>query len=165
MVCDRPARPEGRVAASEASLSLQHGARRRPFVVRSGRILLAYGILAVLLLVYQQKSPRFTERQWQSLANQGMTLATASFGQTVVILTGIAPTIGVQSYSFREFGLEQALKQYQTLGLKYAEFFSKHIPLESTVRELGASRLALRHPRPARRRPVRRAFPGRQSDG
>jgi sugar phosphate isomerase/epimerase len=36
--------------------------------------------------------------------------------------------IGVQSYTFRNFDLEQALKRTQELGLKYAEFYSKHIP-------------------------------------
>ncbi len=39
---------------------------------------------------------------------------------------------GVQSYSFRNFDLEQALKRIQELGLKYAEFYSKHVPLESS---------------------------------
>jgi inosose dehydratase len=46
--------------------------------------------------------------------------------------------IGAQSYSFREFNLEQALKNYQTLGLKYAEFFNRHVPLESTPEQLRA---------------------------
>src|SRR5581483_3718224 len=46
--------------------------------------------------------------------------------------------IGAQSYSFRDFPLERALEQYQTLGLKYAEFFSKHVPLESTPAQLAA---------------------------
>lgn len=46
--------------------------------------------------------------------------------------------IGAQSYSFREFKLEQALKNYQTLGLKYAEFFNQHVPLESTPEQLRA---------------------------
>jgi sugar phosphate isomerase/epimerase len=46
--------------------------------------------------------------------------------------------VGAQSYSFRDFDLEPALKQYQTLGLKYAEFFNKHIPLNSTPEQLKA---------------------------
>jgi inosose dehydratase len=46
--------------------------------------------------------------------------------------------VGAQSYSFREFPLERALKQYQALGLKYGEFFKKHIPLESTPAQLAA---------------------------
>jgi sugar phosphate isomerase/epimerase len=40
--------------------------------------------------------------------------------------------VGAQSYSFRKFGFERALKQYQTLGLKYAEFTRDHVPLKST---------------------------------
>jgi sugar phosphate isomerase/epimerase len=46
--------------------------------------------------------------------------------------------VGAQSYSFREFPLERALKQYQALGLKYGEFFNKHIPLNSTRAQLAA---------------------------
>jgi sugar phosphate isomerase/epimerase len=46
--------------------------------------------------------------------------------------------IGAQSYSFRDFDLERALKRYQTLGLPYAEFYSKHIPLKSTPQQLDA---------------------------
>jgi sugar phosphate isomerase/epimerase len=38
-------------------------------------------------------------------------------------------TLGIQSYTFREFSLEQALKKTQALGLKYAEFYSGHIPI------------------------------------
>src|SRR5437868_14975466 len=38
-------------------------------------------------------------------------------------------TLGVQSYTFREFSLEQALKHTQDLGLKFAEFYSGHIPI------------------------------------
>jgi inosose dehydratase len=44
--------------------------------------------------------------------------------------------VGAQSYSFRDFNLERALKQYQTLGLKYAEFYSKHVPLNSNPSQL-----------------------------
>jgi ribose transport system permease protein len=117
--------PEVSVAVSELSLPIQHGARRRPFVVRSGRILLAYGILAVLLLVYQQKSPKFTERQWQSLANQGMTLATASFGQTVVILTGgvdlsVGPIVSLSNSIVATMGRKEHPDQRLALGIVVA---------------------------------------------
>lgn len=40
--------------------------------------------------------------------------------------------VGVQSYTFRNFKLEQALKRTQDLGLKYAEFYRGHIPTNST---------------------------------
>src|SRR6476620_9957263 len=46
--------------------------------------------------------------------------------------------VGAQSYSFRDFNLEQALKQYQSLGLQWAEFFKNHIPLESTPAQIQA---------------------------
>src|SRR4051794_351655 len=37
--------------------------------------------------------------------------------------------LGAQSYTFREFTLEQALQRMKRLGLKYGEFYSKHCPL------------------------------------
>jgi inosose dehydratase len=47
-----------------------------------------------------------------------------------------ALNVGAQSYSFRAFPFERALKNYQTLGLKYAEFTRDHIPLTSTPAQL-----------------------------
>lgn len=44
--------------------------------------------------------------------------------------------IGPQSYTFRNFDLEQALKRTKELGLKYAEFYSKHIPPDSSPEKL-----------------------------
>jgi len=41
-------------------------------------------------------------------------------------------TVGIQSYTFRNFNLEQALKRTQELGLKYAEFYRGHIPTDTT---------------------------------
>jgi sugar phosphate isomerase/epimerase len=46
--------------------------------------------------------------------------------------------LGVQSYTFRNFDLEPMLKRTQELGLKYAEFYSKHIPPNSTPEKLKA---------------------------
>lgn len=62
--------------------------RRAPWLKRNGRILLVYGVFLLLLLVYEQKAPRFTEREWRSISNSGMTLAIAGLGQNVVVLTG-----------------------------------------------------------------------------
>ncbi|MFO0809835.1 MAG: sugar phosphate isomerase/epimerase [Gemmataceae bacterium] len=47
-------------------------------------------------------------------------------------------TIGVQSYSFREFDLEGMLKRTKELGLKHAEFYSKHVPPTSTSGQVAA---------------------------
>ena len=47
-------------------------------------------------------------------------------------------TVGVQTYTFREFDLEPALKRTQDLGLKFAEFYNKHVPLNSTPEKLAA---------------------------
>jgi sugar phosphate isomerase/epimerase len=46
----------------------------------------------------------------------------APFGEFVV---------GVQSYTFRKFDLERALKAMQGLGLKYGEFYRGHIPTDT----------------------------------
>jgi sugar phosphate isomerase/epimerase len=37
--------------------------------------------------------------------------------------------MGLQSYSLREFSVEEALKHTQTLGLKYWEAYPRHVPL------------------------------------
>ncbi len=47
-------------------------------------------------------------------------------------------TLGVQSYSFRNFDREQALKRTQALGLHYVEFYSKHAPLDSSPEQIKA---------------------------
>lgn len=47
-------------------------------------------------------------------------------------------TVGVQSYTFRNFDLEPALKKIQELGLKHGEFYSKHIPMGTTGEKLKA---------------------------
>ncbi|MBL8793395.1 MAG: sugar phosphate isomerase/epimerase [Planctomycetia bacterium] len=46
--------------------------------------------------------------------------------------------LGVQSYTFREFDLEGALKRTKDLGLKHGEFYQKHCPLNSNPEQLKA---------------------------
>ncbi len=46
--------------------------------------------------------------------------------------------VGVQSYTFRNFDLEQMLKKTKELGLKSAEFYQKHIPTDSSADALKA---------------------------
>ena len=45
-------------------------------------------------------------------------------------------TVGIQSYTFRKFNLEQMLKKTQELGLKYAEFYNGHIALDSNPEKI-----------------------------
>lgn len=45
-------------------------------------------------------------------------------------------SLGVQSYTFRNFDLEPALKRMKELGIKNAEFYSKHIPPDSNPEKL-----------------------------
>jgi inosose dehydratase len=46
--------------------------------------------------------------------------------------------VGAQSYCFRNFDTEQALKRTQELGLRYIEFFQKHAPLNSSPEQVKA---------------------------
>jgi sugar phosphate isomerase/epimerase len=45
-------------------------------------------------------------------------------------------TIGAQSYCFREFNVEQAVKRTHDLGLAYIEFYRGHVPVTSTAEQL-----------------------------
>lgn len=47
-------------------------------------------------------------------------------------------TLGVQSYSFREFDTEGALKRIQELGLHFVEFYQKHAPPDSSAEQVKA---------------------------
>jgi inosose dehydratase len=47
-------------------------------------------------------------------------------------------TMGAQSYCFRNFDTEQALKRTQELGLHFIEFFDKHAPVKSTPEQIKA---------------------------
>lgn len=75
-----------------------------------------------------------TQRQPDRRAFLAMTAATATFAlnSRVCAAAELGFNIGVQSYTFREFDLEGALKRINELGLKHAEFYSKHIPPDST---------------------------------
>jgi inosose dehydratase len=47
-------------------------------------------------------------------------------------------TMGVQSYCFRNFNTEAALKRTQDLGLHFIEFYQKHAPLTSSPDQVKA---------------------------
>jgi len=47
-------------------------------------------------------------------------------------------TMGVQSYCFRNFDREQALKRTQELGLHFIEFYQKHAPPDSNPDQIKA---------------------------
>jgi sugar phosphate isomerase/epimerase len=47
-------------------------------------------------------------------------------------------TLGVQSYTFREFDLEQCLQRIKDLGLHGVEFYQKHAPLTSDPKQIAA---------------------------
>ncbi len=45
-------------------------------------------------------------------------------------------TVGIQSYTFRKFTLEQALKRTRDLGLKHVEFYNGHVPIDSSPEKI-----------------------------
>jgi sugar phosphate isomerase/epimerase len=47
-------------------------------------------------------------------------------------------TVGIQSYTFREFNREQALQRMQKLGVHYVEFYNGHVPVNSTEAQIKA---------------------------
>lgn len=83
--------------------------------------------------------------QPQLLSRRGF-LGTAAASAGALLAPSGAPAaddfagfaVGVQSYTFRNFDLEQMLKRTKELGLKSAEFYSKHIPPDSTPEKLKA---------------------------
>src|SRR5262245_25569161 len=70
--------------------------------------------------------------------------ATAATAATAAGLRAHAPlradldgiTLGVQSYTYRNFDLDAALKRMKELGLKHAEFYSAHIPPNSSPEKI-----------------------------
>jgi len=46
--------------------------------------------------------------------------------------------VGAQSYTFRKFNLDAAVKKIADAGLHYVEFFRNHVPLESTPEQIKA---------------------------
>jgi ribose transport system permease protein len=62
--------------------------RPRPFVVRNGRVLFVWALLLALIVAYVIVVPQFRPREQRTLLNSGLTLAAASLGQTLVVLTG-----------------------------------------------------------------------------
>ncbi|VTR94952.1 Sugar phosphate isomerase/epimerase OS=Singulisphaera acidiphila (strain ATCC BAA-1392 / DSM 18658 / VKM B-2454 / MOB10) GN=Sinac_6399 PE=4 SV=1: AP_endonuc_2 [Gemmata massiliana] len=73
-------------------------------------------------------------------------LAVTAATTTGLLATRTAPAaddfagfvVGVQTYTFRNFDLEQMLKRTKELGLKSGEFYAKHIPIESQPEKLKA---------------------------
>ena len=62
--------------------------RPRPFVMRNGRLLFVWAVLIAIVTAYVCVVPQFRPREQRTLLNSGLTLATASMGQTLVVLTG-----------------------------------------------------------------------------
>ncbi|MGI9474557.1 MAG: sugar phosphate isomerase/epimerase family protein [Rubripirellula sp.] len=45
--------------------------------------------------------------------------------------------VGIQSFSLRKFSLDEAIRHMQGLGVHFVEFYSKHVPIDSTAEQLG----------------------------
>lgn len=52
-------------------------------------------------------------------------------------------TVGMQSYTFRKFELERALKTMKELGVRHAEFFRGHIPTDTAGDKMKAMKKLL----------------------
>lgn len=52
--------------------------------------------------------------------------------------------IGAQSYSLRNFSLEEAVRHLQGMGLHYVEFYSKHLALDATPEVMAATLATLK---------------------
>ncbi|MGE3806380.1 MAG: sugar phosphate isomerase/epimerase family protein, partial [Gemmataceae bacterium] len=76
-------------------------------------------------------------RQFLGMSASAVLAATAGQGRAADDDFG-GFTLGVQSYSFRNFDLEPALKRIQDLGLKHAEFYQKHVPLQASPEQIKA---------------------------
>jgi inosose dehydratase len=78
--------------------------------------------------------------------NRRAFLGASAAGVASLLATRFAPAaddfagfkVGVQSFTFRKFDLEQMLKRTKELGLRYAEFYSDHIPPNSSPEKLKA---------------------------
>lgn len=46
--------------------------------------------------------------------------------------------VGAQSYTFRKFNLEQAVKKIADAGLHYVEFYNGHVPVNSSAEQIKA---------------------------
>jgi sugar phosphate isomerase/epimerase len=44
--------------------------------------------------------------------------------------------IGIQSFSLRKFDVDQSIRHMQGLGLHFVEFYSKHVPIDSSDEQL-----------------------------
>lgn len=51
--------------------------------------------------------------------------------------------VGVQSYSLREFNLDDAIRHMQGMGIHYVELFGKHMPADATDEQLAAIKAKL----------------------
>lgn len=47
--------------------------------------------------------------------------------------------IGVQSYSLRQFNVHEAIRHIQGMGIRFVEFFSKHLSVTATAEEMAAT--------------------------
>ena len=66
------------------------------------------------------------------LLGSAAVLGTAALGRTAEDKDPFGGfTVGIQSYTFRKFNLERALKETKELGLANAEFYRGHIPTDS----------------------------------
>jgi inosose dehydratase len=87
---------------------------------------------------------RMTRRQFvQSAAAAGVALALGpTAGGAQDGLGGF--TVGIQSYTFRNFNFERAMGAVRDLGLRHVELFRGHLPTTATDEQINAAKNLLR---------------------
>lgn len=77
-----------------------------------------------------------TRRQFLQAAAIGLAAPALAVADDKKLFGGF--TLGVQSYTFRKFPLEQCLKRTHDLGLHYIEFYNGHVSPKSTPEQVKA---------------------------
>jgi inosose dehydratase len=94
---------------------------------------------------------RFSRRRLLAMTAAGAAASTLGWPRSVrANSNGDGFVLGLQSYSLRNFGVDQALDDMHELGLHAVEFFGGHYPLDSTQEQIDQmnQKLAKRHIKP-----------------
>jgi inosose dehydratase len=88
-----------------------------------------------------------TRRQFLagSTAVAASAIASTALGQNAAANDGFGGfTVGIQSYTFRNFNFEQAMQRIADLGVRNVELYRNHVPLSSTPQQFDAIKATLR---------------------
>jgi inosose dehydratase len=90
------------------------------------------------------KTPQINRRHFLQTSLLGSTLALGATAMAAVVKPDREPDdglkIGMASYTYRKFTLDQAIEMTKDAGLKYINLKDMHLPLKSTKEECQAAR-------------------------